>query len=409
MVAKGTNLPAISVYNRRVVLQAIRDNGPISRSEIAKLTGLTNASMTNIVRRLISDGVVEETGQDPSPRGKPRTLLNLCASAQFAAGVLIDTDRLVYVLTDLAGQIVAQERSEGVHDRDPDSVVDEIARSMWAMVDAAGVDRGSVIGLGVAAPGPLDALRGELISPPYLPRWHAYPLAERLQERLGLLVLVANDANATAMGEHWLTDAREKKNFACIFMGDGIGTGMFLDGHVFAGTSQNAGEIAHMSMDVHGLQCWCGNRGCLEFYASPTAMAAAATDLGVEESPAGYTTLRHRAAKGEPEPVAILGGAAKYLSVAAVNLSALLDLQLIVLAGKGFNGVEEIFVNAAREALAERNRNGTASQATVRMSLVGDVAAAVGAATLVLDHALSPSLAKAQLPTPDYPDTEPAA
>lgn len=396
-MARGTNLPTISVYNRRVALQAIRDNGPISRSEIARLSGLTNASITNIVRRLIADGVVEEVGQSASIRGKPRILLQLCASAKYAAGVLLDSDQLVYVLTDLTGRIVTQRRGEGAHDRAPDDVVDEIVRDLWAMVSEAGVSEDSLIGLGVAAPGPLDAVHGELISPPYLPRWHDYPLADKLTERLGMLVLVGNDANATAMGEYWLTDAKEKKNFACIFMGDGIGTGMFLDGHVFAGTSQNAGEIAHMSLDIKGEQCWCGNRGCLELYASPTAMAAAAADDEIDPSPAGYTVLRTRAATGDPAAVAILQEAAKYLSVAAINLSTLLDLQLVVLAGKGFHGVEDIFVDAIHDALGERIQIGTAPQASARMSIVGDVAAAVGAASLALDHELSPSLASAQL------------
>ncbi len=405
-MATGTNLPAISVYNSRVVLQAIRDHAPVSRSGLAALTGLTNATMTNIVRKLIGEGLVVEAGHGASVRGKPQVFLELRADARFAVGVLVDTDSLHFVLTDLSGQIVEQHTTEGAGMREPLEVVAEIAVEIERLIVRADVERADVIGVGVAMPGPVDAVRGVVLTPPFLPRWHSFPIVERLEELLRLPVLLANDANATALGEHWLTDAHDKQNFACIYMGDGIGTGMFLDGHVFAGTSQNAGEIAHVSMDARGPVCWCGNRGCLENYASPTAIVASARERLGARAPADYASLRMLASQGDEDALAVVRDAAMYLSVAAVTVSVLLDLQLIVLAGKGFHGVEGVFVDAVQDALADRTRTGHAPRATVRMSLVGDVAGAVGAATLLLDDALSPTLSGARVSSPSAPPGE---
>ncbi|WP_158228307.1 ROK family protein [Pseudonocardia sp. MH-G8] len=399
----------MSSYNRSVILDAIRSTGPISRVELAAATGLTGAAMTNLVRRLLADGLIEEAGQGASTGGKPRTLLRLNASAGFAVGVLVDVDAISYVVSDLEGRIVARARAAGVDGSEPLAVLDRVARGIRRVLARSGVPAERVLGVGMSAPRPLDQTDGRALrSPAHLERWRRVPVRERLEELVGHPVLLSNDANAVVLGEHWLApDARAAGNVLCVFLGElGIGSGILLNGKLVLGSSPHAGEIGHLSLNVDGETCFCGNRGCLELYSSPHAVAAAARahNAGGAGEPIALATgggarsdvaaVRRAVAEGHPHATDLVRRSARYVGSAVQLVVDLLDLQLVIFAGHGFGAIGHLYVEAAQVALRRLGETKTGRTYSVRLSTLGsgEDAAAVGAAALVLHRHFEPAL-----------------
>ncbi len=399
----GANLPLVSSYNRGVILEAIRAAGPVSRVELSGITGLTPPTVSNIVRRLMEHGLVVEAGQGPSTGGKPRTLLRLNPSARYAVGVQLGAEAIRYVVTDLSGTTVARVRRPGAGPAGPMSVVDRIAAETKALLEQAEIDAARVIGVGVASPGPLDHDRGVILAPPHLAHWHEFPLRDELHAAVGYPVLVDNDANAAAMGENWLGSAGAARNFACIYMGVGIGSGVFVDGHLHRGASSNAGEIGHISIDADGPECHCGNRGCVELYSSPRAVVNAARadadvarrlGLSAERRSvlADFAQICQAAEEGDRYAAELLQRSADQLALAVLTLVNVLDLEQVVLTGQGFTAAGSVYVDTINEVLARAAFARRAHRVTARLSPIAEDVAAVGAASLVLHSEFAPQM-----------------
>lgn len=236
----GTNLPRVGGYNQAVVLDAIRTTGQVSRVELATLTGLTNQTVSNVVRKLLDAGLVAESGQAPSSGGKRRTLLTIRADGACAVGVHLDPDAAVIVVVDLAYEVIGSRRLRLTDPGDPADVVDRIARATGRLLDRSAVDRTRLLGLGIAAPGPLDGTTGAVVSPPNFPGWGRVPLADMFAEATGLPVALDNDATAAAIGERWIGGADRAGSFLFIYYGTGVGAGIVLNNTVLHGDSGNA-------------------------------------------------------------------------------------------------------------------------------------------------------------------------
>jgi predicted NBD/HSP70 family sugar kinase len=390
---RGTNLPWVRDFNQGVVLEAIRLGGGVSRVEIANKTGLTAQTVSNIVRRLLADGLVVEG----SNGGQRRVPLHVNPEARFAVGVHIDVDETSLVVLDLGGAVVHTrrviERTEG-----PSKVVQRVAVSVGALLDEARVDRGKVLGIGVACPGPLDHRTGVVFHPPNLAGWGRVPLADALSDGTGYPVIVDNDATAAAIGERWAGGARGVRNFAFIYVGVGIGGGLFLEDHVFRGATTNAGEFGHITLDPDGPPCSCGSRGCVEAYCAPTRIVAGVESrirAGESSALAGRARLHFAdvcRAAGDGDGLALdeLRRAAWRLGCGVVSLVNLLDVELIVLGGRSLGGVGDIFRGEVERAVAERAMAADLRPMRVELSRVGEDAAAVGAAALVMHTAFAP-------------------
>ncbi|MFC7099175.1 ROK family transcriptional regulator [Nonomuraea rubra] len=248
---QGTNLPKVGSYNRAVVLEAIQASGGISRVQIAAVTGLTAQTVSVIVRRLLEEGLVVEDGSAPSSGGKPRTILRVDARAGYAVGVHFDPQELSCVLADLAGNPVARLHQPLREQIGPDTVIRRMARAARRILREAGVPDGKVLGVGLACPGPLDA-DGVMVSPPRLPGWDRVPIKGLLQEYTRFPVTVDNDATAAAIGERWAGIARSAPGFAYLYLGTGIGGGLILDNQVYRGSSLNAAEFGHITVEPEG-------------------------------------------------------------------------------------------------------------------------------------------------------------
>jgi predicted NBD/HSP70 family sugar kinase len=269
---------------RGLVLDLIRAARTISRVELAAATGLTGATISEVVRELMGDGLVVEAGRGAPTGGKPRTMVQLNPLARYSVGVQLERNTCVIVVVDLAGRQVARTSFQGVATMPPQQALPLVASQVDALLAAAAVDPDKVLGVGLVSYGPQDRRAGVLLTPQPTDEWFGYPVARRLSESLGLPVLLDNDAAAAAIGEYWMGAVDPRSTYGCIYMATGIGGGVVVAGEVYRGSSSNSVEIGHISIDVNGDDCPCGNVGCLENYAGPSAVVRQAlTEPGLAQ------------------------------------------------------------------------------------------------------------------------------
>lgn len=395
--------PTVSSGSSSVILDAIRAAGTISRVGLAKVTGLTGATVSNVVRKLLDEELVVEIGRAESTGGKPRVLLELNTSARYAVGVHLDHGSITYVLTNLAGAQVARMAKSGAGESTAQDVICRISSEINTLIQGAGVDRDKVLGIGIVSPGPLTSKSGINQTPPFMRTWVDYPLVPHLSQETGLPVLLENDATASAIGEFWSGGTDREGSFATMYMGTGLGAGILIGGSPYRGASGNAGEIGHTSADINGPECWCGMRGCVEIYAGPAAIVAAARanpDLvataHLHEYPdhaniaQQFAAIARASRAGHPGATELLETSARYIGHAAHTLANTLDLRMIVLTGSSFIAASHIYIPAIKDVLARAFFARANHQIEVRLSQSAETAASIGAAALVLQSELVP-------------------
>ncbi|MEV4510775.1 ROK family transcriptional regulator [Dactylosporangium sp. NPDC049525] len=390
-----------------MVLDQIQLADGVSRVEIAQHTGLTPQTVSGIVRRLIDEGIVHEDGARTSNGGKPRTVLRINADAGRVVGLHFDPVELAAVVVDLLGRPLVTARRPTPSPADPALVTAAMAELVDEVLADAGVQRGQVLGLGLAAPGPIDQHVGMVISPPQLANWSRVPIKEMLATATGLEVTLDNDATAAAVGERWAGAGRGVANFAYFHLGTGVGGGLVLGHQVHRGGSMNAAEFGHTSVAADGPGCYCGNRGCLESLVNPPAIVAAAHRLlAAADPPASSLAEVYRkdplavdhpaiclaAAAGDPLAAAVIDAAAEHLATVVVNVVNIVDVDLVILGGHGIRHVEARFRQAVVRALATRPLARHIRIVDVALSPLGVDSAVVGGAALVLHATFSPQV-----------------
>src|SRR5690606_38028505 len=234
-----------------------------------------------VVRRLIDDGLVVETGRGESTGGKPRVLLELEPSSRYAVGINLDHAGIHFAISDLGGHIVSSGSLPGAGSENPRAVLARTWRDVEAALESEGIAREKVLGIGFVSPGPIHLPVGMTFVPPFMQAWAGFPLRETVAAISGLPVLLENDATASAIGEYWVGGDEHTTAFGTLFLGTGIGSGVLVNGAVYRGASSNAGEIGHVCIDVGGPMCWCGSRCCVEAVAGPSAVVRQSADLGM--------------------------------------------------------------------------------------------------------------------------------
>ncbi len=387
-------------FNQSVVLEAIRRSGEgLSRIELVTATGLSAQTVTNITRRLLDDGIVEEAGRTINGPGKPRTTLRLVPRSRVSIGIHLDPAVITIVLLDLAGAVIAR-RARRTPANDPRRVIVSMAAAIDELIADAGVERSSISGIGVAAPGPLDAARGSVIDPPKLHEWHRVPLRDALAEATGLPVVLEKDTTAAAFAELWTGEDPSDVSLLFVYLGIGIGTAIVRDGEVIRGVSRNVGEVGHIMVDPDGPPCSCGKRGCVEVSCTPQAIVERAERAGVfaddrvasdpESVDQRLLELCTRAARGEPGARGVLELSARHVSVLVSALTNVLDVDRVVLGGPFWGRLSEIYLRLLPGLLDQQSATRAVRSLPVAGTVVGDDVGAVGAACVVLADVLSP-------------------
>jgi predicted NBD/HSP70 family sugar kinase len=402
----GTNQPKIGGYNYSVVLSAVQAAEGTSRIEIAERTGLTAQTVSVIVRRLMAEGLVREDGTVPSAGGKPRSTLRVNANAGYSVGVHFDPGEVSCVVVDLSGRTIRRSSKRIDTETEPEVLIAETARTAKRLLASARVPAHAVLGVGAACPGPIDQAQGLVISPPRRDRWTEVPIRKLLEEKIGFPVTIDNDATAAAIGERWAGLGRGVSDFAYLYIGTGIGGGVFLANQVYRGASRNAGEFGHIVVERDGLLCYCGNRGCLEAMCRPSAIveeviaelragrpSRLSQPFAQDPSLVDYRAICKAAAGDDPLARSVIDRAAGYLAMCAVTIANVLDLQLLILGGHAMAYVGEIYCQRIARALRELPVARKVHRMQVATSSLTEDAIAVGAATLVFHKAFAPSVA----------------
>ena len=344
--------------NRAHILQAITEQSGLSRADLARATGLTKVTVSDVVAELIDTGLVGETGPTVGARpGKPSTGLELITDARDVLAIdLSDKDMLRGAVVSLAGVPTR------VIERPLDGAVGEPARATALELarDLLAVATNPVLGLGVGTPGIVDAT-GTVVSAPNLD-WHRLPLSVYLAEILDIPVLVQNDANVAVLAERRF--AGFSGDLVRIHLSRGVGAGLLIAGHLVGGAYGDAGEIGHVVVDPNGLPCTCGKTGCLETVASVPAIKARI--------------------KADPDAAAdILADTGTLLGRALAPVVGMLGLQQVVIGGPDAVVRPEL-LDAVRTEISDRTRSEFRPELDLRGSALGRDAVLLGSAALVL-------------------------
>jgi predicted NBD/HSP70 family sugar kinase len=398
----GTNLPAVGGYNQKVVLDVIRrTSGGLSRVELAEATGLSAQTVSNVSRRLLADGLIREAGTATDGGvGKPRTILQLESRGRFAVGVHLDPSVITLVVLDLAGSVVTHSRMPAPSAVSSEETIERIAAAVESLIATAAVSRDRIVGVGVAAPGPVDLGRGIMLNPPLLSGWQSVPVRDALLERLALPVLVEKDVTAAAVAELWMGDAETRGNFAFFYYGTGTGLGVVLGGEVIRGASGNAGDIGHILVTHGGEVCSCGRRGCLGNVILPRLLVtnwlgrgAGATpeeELDVAAVHREFAALAARAEEGDDDARSVLEATAAHIATGLVAIINLLDLDRVVFGGPFWHPASAFLLGLVPGLVAASPALVAPHTVAFEESEIGEDVAAVGAACLVLDNTFSP-------------------
>ncbi|HEY7131606.1 MAG TPA: ROK family protein [Candidatus Limnocylindrales bacterium] len=314
------------VHNERLVVRTVYDRGPISRADVARQTGLTRTTVSDVVTGLIDDGVVREIGRGPSSGGKAPILLEVDRDARLVVGLDLGEERFAGSLVNLRGEI-RRTVELPVAGRDGDDAVQLVSLLLDELLDGV---TAPLLGIGIGTPGLVDTRTGTIRRAVNLD-WRDLPLGRLLGERYGVPVNVANDSQAAALAEYTYAGEARVPNLIAIRVGRGVGAGLILRGALFQGDGSGAGEIGHTVVDDDGALCRCGRTGCLETVAGMRAIEARAA-AATGDAP-DLATIRAAAEAGEGWAVSIVDDAGAALGKAIAALIGALDIRRIVLLG----------------------------------------------------------------------------
>jgi predicted NBD/HSP70 family sugar kinase len=316
--------------NRQIVLNYVRELGPISRADIARETALQRSTVSLIVDELTDDGLIEEVSGE-STGGRPPSLLSLRTANAVAIGVDLGTISTVIATSDLAGRLLSQE----VFATDPDAnnTTRKIAECALRLLSKSG---GTIEGIGISFPGWVDPETTRSYAPHF--RWRDARIAEDVTQATALPVTIDNDANAAALAELWFgrPEIREVRDFILVLVEAGLGTGIVFDGQVYRGEGGTAGEFGHMTIGAGApVACAAGSTECWEAFASERAAVArykkSAQHNGNDD--VNFTRLVDLAFRGEGNARSALKTTARYLGIGIANLIQGLAPETVIVGG----------------------------------------------------------------------------
>jgi len=379
-----------------LILKTIRDEGSISRADIARATGLTAPTVTKIVSELLQAGLVEETGQGKSEGGRPPILLSLNPTSYYIIGVDLARTGIHGIVTDLNAQIIRRVNADSSLSHPIDITLETLLDVLSQLITDSPVDRKRILGIGIGAPGPLSSSQGLIISPPNFSGWSNIPLRRIVEKEFGIPTYLDNDANACTLAEKWFGDGQPYDRFVYIAAGTGTGAGMIINGELDSGANDIAGELGHTTVDINGPRCSCGNYGCLELYTSGTAVverARRALSYGqqshirdlVEDDLDAITlsTVIEAGLAGDQLAEQVLRETGRYLGVGAVNAINLFDPEVVFI-GRELSLAGDLVLDPIRQMVAERAFSVAAERAKVLPAKLKGDAPVIGATVLVL-------------------------
>jgi len=306
--------------------------------------------------------------------------------------------KIITAIVSGDGQVIAKERSLTLADEGPSPVINRLLEAIDHLLSSKSMDSSPIGSISLAVAGGIDIQQGLVTSSPHLPGWHDVPLRDMVRNKYHVDTFLLNDASATALGEHRFGAGRGVNNLVLLTIGTGIGGGIIIDGKLYNGPSGSAGELGHMTVDINGPKCVCGNIGCLETLVSGPVMAGEALKrINQGESSSLVEMVAGRieditakdigaaARAGDSLSLDIIAEAATYLGIGLVNIVNIFNPEMIILAG-GVAELGDLLLDPARRLVKERAFPVSTQAVRIVTAELGDEAAARGAAVFALEQ-----------------------
>ena len=378
--------------NRYHVIDVIRRDGPIARVEISERTELSRATVSAITGALIEEGLIEFVRIEPTEsgaRGRPRVMLRLNGAAYHAVGVKLSAHRIGITVTDAKGEPLSSlALPVRLARQAPEVIADLVEDGVRRCVADARLTMRKIDGMGVGIPGVIDGQAGVSHWSPILGP-DPVPFAQALEKRLGARTLIENDANLVTVAEHWFGHGRGVPNFAVVTVENTIGMGLLIDGRLHRGAHGIGAEFGHVKFAAGGLLCRCGQRGCLDAYASDAGILQAALAAGcigsIDDADLDrqIAEVTQRALAGDAKLAGIFRRAGEVLGLGIANLINILNPPRVIICGEGLRAGELI-----RQPLLAAVESSVLPALRAATDIVfhpwGDEMWARGAATIVL-------------------------
>jgi glucokinase-like ROK family protein len=376
------------------ILRIVRDEGPLSRVELAARLDVSRTTVAAEVGRLVELGLAEDGGPAASRGGRRSTLVDLDSRLRFV-GIELGATSLRVAITDGRLGVLARASAPACDiRRGPEKVLAEAIELTRKLLVEQGVDRPAGVGIGV--PGPVDFHAGVPVSPPIMPGWDGYPVRDALSRELGSPVLLDNDVNVMALGEQHTGVARSAQAFLFVKIGTGIGCGIVVERHLYRGADGCAGDIGHIRIESSGPVCACGNIGCLEAFFGGAALARDATaaaragrssvlaDLLEEQGLLTAEDVGRALAQGDAVALQMVRDGGRRVGAVLANLVSFFNPGLIVIGG-GVAGLGHALLAEIRSVIYRQSLPLATGNLPVVLSELGDDAGVVGAARLISD------------------------
>lgn len=397
----GSNLKDIKLLNRSLIIKLISTNKCLSRADLARHTGLTKMTTSNIVSQLISMGIVEEkeafNKQNPKVAGRKPIQLDISTNSPYICGMLIKRQLISVVLADLKGRIINSIEYSYENSIASETLIKFLLDSFNKLNKLC---NHKIIAIGISSIGPVDTNNGIILNPTnfFNPSCNLN-IVDIIQSKTSLATFLINDASAGALAEKLFGFGKDYSNFIYLHIMNGVGTGFILDNKLFKGDIGQNGEIGHTSINFHGPVCSCGNRGCLELYANNQILKKRIDEMHflfpnhplLSEKKPTWLNIVDLANSGDNLSITLLYEFCSYISHALVNLINLLDTHLVIIGydsnTKG-TAVEDILYNKINSSVL----SSTYLPVQVLKSDFGGDAPLIGSIALVADQVFQGNL-----------------
>nr|WP_308628590.1 ROK family protein [uncultured Eisenbergiella sp.] len=409
-MGEQTNQVQLKNFNRRTVLNYIRKNKTATKAGLASVTGLTFMAIKKILEELEELHLIRCDEMEAGGMGRRAVTYAVNETYRYVVGIHINKFVTSIAMMDLRGEILEVERCSMQQDFPNQSAfVEMLVSEIEKVIQRSGIEKDNILGIGVGVPGPVDTENGVILTPPNIPMLSYLPLKEILESKCGCSVYVQKDTNVIAFGEYWYGSGsirgsgsihgsvpfhgNDCYDLAYVDVDMGIGSGLIIDGKLNIGANSIAGEFGHITIDINGPLCNCGNKGCLEAMSSGIAVLRE-LKAQLEKEP-GHPLYAKRedlviedvfkmAEKKDLLTISILNQSAFYVGVAVSNLINILDPQIIILGGILIQKYPRYFDIVTNVANARKVKG--AKENFLAVSKLGENAGVIGAGEIVADN-----------------------
>jgi len=386
------------------LLHLIHSNHNPSRIQLAKQTGASAGSMTTIVQRLITRGLVVESGKGTTNAGRKPVSLSLRHDLAHVVGIDLGSFFSRVIVADILGNILYRAETETRMADGRELVLSRTFGAIHEAIEKSRTQTGAIKGIGMAHSGVVDSQRGMVLCfprPGQMTQWRNVPLREMLEKEFEVPCIVDDSARMMALAEKHFGLGREISDFLFIEVGMGIGASIFIDGRLYRGPGGGAGEFGHMTVNENGPLCSCGNNGCLEAMASCAALIQAVR-AGIQQGVNSKVTefvdgdlgrvsieiIVRAARENDTLALRVLDDAVSHIGVALADVINLLNPRTVIFGGPLFREGKDLLLDRLRQVIRQRALEKPANEVQMKISGLRSEAAALGAARLVSEQIL---------------------